>query len=599
MTLKSVSSYDTARPQGEWLNLSSAFTWLTALLGERQDLTVAVAEGAGWGAPAAYMFPIATVEMDSAYWPENFNVAKATPDDVRDWINYPAFLGMLCHEVAHANHSGWLYALGKRVENGTTKLSDDEKHGMGSAILLEEIRIEHQHLMHRSQDVPWLTSFATTISTAEAFKAKELTGIARASRCALLILGRIDGGDMENNAETKRVRRLIDASLGNELLGKLENIWRRFLKCQDDDDATMLALGTEWYKLTQDDPNDPQSGGTEMGQELSDLLDKLAETVAKEIGNDAGLKKMLERMADAIRASDKEMADRAQARAAARAVFGELGGAPQNQHNAFTGWQPPNGDERSLARRTAQKILDAYMREKTLMPHMAVLPPGRLNARAAMNRQAQRSMGMYPTAAPFKTVTRKANPSPPLDVGIVVDTSFSQSAAVKASSSAAYSLGQAVKIIPDGRVSLVTFGDKAAKVLGPYDRLQGVPCLNEGGGTGFLKQAVRAVDGEMNFLRKGAARLLVIVTDGMLNGNEFQGRDEMLQRLLKNGAHILWVHTARPGRDASPVGPNTEFHDHWTIPVLKHPNYRVAHMTSTAELPQLICDEAVKVLEVS
>lgn len=597
MTLKSVNSFDTARPEGEWLDLSSAFTWLTALLGERQDLTVAVAEGAGWGAPAAYMFPIATVEMDSKYWPEDFKPGKAKPEDVRDWKNYPAFLGMLCHEVAHANHSGWLYDLGKRVDNGTTKLSGDEKHGMGSAILLEEIRIEHQHLIHRNQDVPWLTSFATTISTAEAFKAKELPGIARASRCALLILGRIDGGDMEDNAETKRVRRLIAASLGNELLGKLENIWQRFLKCQDDDGDEMLALGVEWYKLTQDDPNDPpQSGGTEIGQELSDLLDELAEAVAKEIGNDAGLKRMLERMADAIKKSDKEMADRAQARADARVVFG---GPPTSQHWAFQGWQMPTAQQRSLARRTAQKILDAYMREKTLMPHMSVLPPGRLNARSAMNRQAQKHQGMYPSAAPFKTVRRKANPSPPLDVGIVVDTSFSQSAAVKASAAGAYCLGQAVKIIPDGRVSLVTFGDRATRILGPHDRLQGVPDLKEGGGTGFLKQAMRAVDGEMNFLRKGAARLLVIVTDGQLNPPEFEGRDEVLQRLLDNGVHILWVHTARPGSDPSPVGPNRKFHDFWTIPVLKNPNYRVAHMTDPGELPKMICEEAVKVLQVS
>jgi hypothetical protein len=412
------------------------------------------------------------------------------------------------------------------------------------------------------------------------------------------VLGRIDAGDMIDNDDTRRVQQLIENQIGAGLLTELRNIWVQFLKCDDDATEEMLELGRRWYELTKDDPDEKPDDGGAIGQELADALDDLADAIAQEMDNADGLKEMLEKLGEAIRESDKEMEARFKARSDARNVFhGHSAGMPAGTYHAFQGWRDPTLDERSLARRTAQEILEAYMREKTLMPHMAVLPPGRLNARQAMTRQAQKAQGMYPTATPFKTVKRKANPSPPLDVGIVVDTSYSQSAAVTASAKGAYALAQAVKIIPDGRVAMATFGDMALKILGPYDQLKGVPVLKDGGGTGHFRQAVRSIDGEMNFLRKGAARLLVVVTDGYLNPPEFEGRDDILKRLLKNGAHILWVHTGAPGGDSSAIGPNARYADHWVIPDIKHPFYRAVQMTDPADVPRLICEEAVKVLE--
>jgi hypothetical protein len=560
--------------------------------GERRDVTVTITPGAGAGSPASFLPPAAGIEINADFWPDNFDPRDAWPYDSRDWKNYPAVMGLLIHEVSHSRNSEWTYKLKKAHLNRTAELSDADLRSLGAAELLEESRIEKLQLDDRPQDTPWLQASATTIALAEALGHDEMPSVKAASRVAALVLARASAGSILPGDELDGVRKAVEATIGQSKLAQLQQIWTEF---QNTDDAeSFMRLGKQWFDLTEDDgsnDDDPGEGGGGVPQELKDALDALADKAMGDASGSEALAKLLKKLIEAAAGKKSEARSRKEAKRTADEVFhGEDAGPASGVDHALLGFRTPTASERRLAHKTARKILSAYIREKAVTTTHSDRPPGRLSPRAAMTGQAQMAMGMYPTVEPFTRKERAHTNSPPLKVGIIQDVSASQDTPAKASASGAYSLAAATKIIPDGIVAMVGFGDEVTKIIGPWEKPKGVPELDTNAGTEYLIKAMKALEGELHLMRQGSARLMVIVTDGMLSLTDMNARDPALKRYLNAGVHVLWVNT----------GHQRTNNNHLPVNVIGERGQKV-HIAypymDTDKIPQMINDAAVKALE--
>ncbi|GGO99389.1 hypothetical protein GCM10012280_65730 [Wenjunlia tyrosinilytica] len=98
----------------------------------------------------------------------------------------------------------------------------------------------------------------------------------------------------------------------------------------------------------------------------------------------------------------------------------------------MTGTRLPTRAEKAAAGQLARALRAAAYRERTATVTASASPPGRLNMRQALARDAQRAAGATATATPWTRTVHRSSPTPPLRVGIAVDVSGSMSAAARA-----------------------------------------------------------------------------------------------------------------------------------------------------------------------
>jgi Mg-chelatase subunit ChlD len=245
--------------------------------------------------------------------------------------------------------------------------------------------------------------------------------------------------------------------------------------------------------------------------------------------------------------------------------------------------RPPTRDEINLARGTRIKLQNAYIPETATVKVARELPPGRLSARSLQQRTAQRSAGMQPTVPPFTYTDRVRTTTPPLKVGIVQDVSGSQAGAAAAAVSGAWALANAATQIPDAKVAMVTFGNAVHCIIKPQTKVEQVPVVNANAGTEYFLESLKALEGELELMRPGAARLVVILTDGQLSFEDLHGRDAALYRLTQAGVKVLWMVTDGGSRHTPKKMPGLH------IFTQASGNYSV--------IPNVICHEAVAALK--
>ncbi|MFF3517367.1 hypothetical protein ACFYX0_38565, partial [Streptomyces sp. NPDC002573] len=115
-----------------------------------------------------------------------------------------------------------------------------------------------------------------------------------------------------------------------------------------------------------------------------------------------------------------------------------------------TGTRPPTPSEKAAAGHLARALRAAAYRERTVTVTASAVPPGRLNMRGALARDAQKAAGALPTAQPWIRTQRRQGPTPPLRVGIAVDVSGSMRAAAHPIASAAWILAKAAALTGPG-----------------------------------------------------------------------------------------------------------------------------------------------------
>ncbi|WP_410645325.1 VWA domain-containing protein [Amycolatopsis sp. lyj-346] len=536
-----------ARP--EWLTLSAAFADEVPVIADRDDLVVSVAPGAGGGAPACFYPHRALIEVDG----DRLGVDPATvdPANLSDRPRYAPAWGALTHECGHAKHTAW------------EAPADAPPAVVAAAMLLEESRMEAAHIRRRPDDRHWLRACVNGIVAtdlhlyADSATAPKMTP-ADAARSAALLLGRTDGGVL-THAEVYPLARVLEDVLGADVLGKLRAVWRQALRTADNAGEEMLDLGRRWCEILGTDPDNPDpaaqpapsgtsdsSGGSPEPGALttpSPLADAIAAVLGGVAAKVAGEKAPEDPAAVAAGAKEREDAAEKDAREAARRVFGT--GGPRGGDTRTAGTRPPTPEECTAARVLARALDTAGTRERVAVRSTSEVPPGRLRMRGVRAAEAQRAAGAVVTAEPFTRTIRTPVTVPPLRVGIACDVSGSMGWARAHVASAAWILANAARHtrVPADTASVI-FGHHVGPLTRPGNPPAEVTEFRSRDNYEDIPRALDALDGSLGLSRPGAARLVVIVSDGKYRAEPRCDGQKKLDRLRASGCAVLWLTTS-------------------------------------------------------
>ncbi|GLY86051.1 VWA domain-containing protein [Actinoallomurus iriomotensis] len=560
-------------PAGGWLRLSAALTEQIETLTGRDDLTVTCAPGAGQGSPGCFIPALATIELDGTH----LGHAPSTCDPRRpsDRERYPALWGVFLHESAHVRHSHW-HARTAAINASTTTASASTGGGgdegatsahLEAATMLEESRIEAAHLRGRPADRRWLRASArqlvladfTTPAMATTAPATgtgpepgtpaEVRQVAmtpwEAARAAALVLARVDAGVLEAE-ETESLAAVITGVLGASRLSALSALWHLAHTTADDDDEAMLELGRRWCTILDARPEEPpptsedeeeEEGKAGESSAPSPLTEAIAAVLIAVAEADAPPAPPAGPSRVAKRAAERD-AHRRATRAAGR-VF--TSGGSGSGADRITGTRPPTPAEQAAARKLARHLKAAAHRERTTTTTTSATPPGRLRMRGALAADAQRAAGATPTAEPFTQTTRRHTPTPPLRLGIACDVSGSMSELAAPIASTAWILAKAAASVPDARSATVIFGKRVQPITYPGKTPTRVREFRAIGPDERFCEAVDALDAAVELTRPEAARLLVVVSDGIFFEEERTGGQQRITRLTRHGCAVLWL----------------------------------------------------------
>jgi hypothetical protein len=539
-----VTTPDPATIAPGWLTLSAALTDEVPVIADREDLLVTVAPGAGHGAPACFLPAHATIELDGTHL-AGVDPATATPHRTSDRTRYATAWGLLTHECAHARHTRW-------------QPSPEAPPGaVAAALLLEESRIEAKQIRRRPDDRHWLRASATNLILADTHAddpahAPQMTP-RDAAQAAALLLARTDGGIL-TRTETAPVVRAVHAVLGPDTLAQLRAVWRTAHTVTDDDTQAMIDLGRRWCGILGTAPEHPDqpdpshagepshgpgtptpSSPSPLAEAITASLRKVARDVAREpVPTDPATK------AAAAKATENAAAQTATK--AAHEVF--TVGGPRTGHTTTAGTRPPTTAERTAARVLARALSTAGIRDRVATKTTSPTPPGRLRMRGALAADAQRAAGALPTAEPFTRTTRTTVPTPPLRLGIACDVSGSMKHLAGPVASTAWILAHAAHhTTTPADTATVIFGHHVRPITRPGTAPTQVTEFTADDNYEDIPTAIDALDGALGLSRPGAARLLVIISDGHYRGDPRRDGQQRLDRLRAAGCAVLWLTT--------------------------------------------------------
>ncbi|MFB8749157.1 hypothetical protein [Streptomyces parvulus] len=519
-----------------WLRVGAELGDRLVALSGRQDLLVTCRPGTRSGAPAAFFPTLGEVEFDARLFAP-LKPHEIHPRIVGDEERYPAAWGVFVHEAAHAAHSVW------------TQPAGADPRVVEAALLLEESRVEGAHLITRPTDRTYLRTSARTLVMPD-IAHPALQGIEHAAATAALILGRRDVGILDAG-ETQAVADLCEKVLGADLLANLTRIWTAAHQCADHDATTMLVHGQKWC-----DALDAAAPDLPVPENLTDLLsgavgvvmDSTAATDAADLAAQAAAANALaNRSREQANDRAQQASRRRQAAATASSVFNSGGatvtpdGTPAPRSNPVTGTRRPTGAEKSAAARLSRALRAAAYRERAEERATSPTPPGRLNMRAALARDAQVAAGSVPTAEPFTHTRRRNAATPPLRVGIAVDVSGSMRAACAPVASAAWIVARAAALTdPDSRTATIAYDTHLTALTRPTHRApERVTTFGAKGSSHNLANALDALDHGLELSRPGAGRLLVIVTDAIYTADETAQAVTRVKQLTTAGCAVL------------------------------------------------------------
>ena len=538
-----------------WLALSAAMTDEVPVIADRDDLLVTIAPGAGRGAPACFLPTLARIEVNG-YHLGGVDPATVTPHRLADRARYGPAWGLLVHECAHAAHSVWEPPPG--APPGAAAAAEE----------LEESRIEAVQVARRPDDRRWLRASATHLILDESgiTDPTRTLGVSRADagRAAALLLARVDAGIL-NPDEVEPVARVVTDVLGEDTVTALRDIWTAAHATPDDDAQAMIDLGRRWCDALGVDPDaetdtapgtpddahpstgdgtGPTAGPSPMSGAISDALRRIDAAVAHEPV--PGATPLTASVPGPGPAGDPA------AGAAAARVFGPATddgtgaattGAPGGgARDVIAGTRAPTADERRAARQVGRALDTAGVRDRVATRTTSALPPGRLRMRGALAADAQRAAGAMPTAEPFTRTTRRAVPTPPLRLGIACDVSSSMREFARPVTSAAWILAHATAHtrVP-AIMATVAFGEAVHAITRPGAVPDRVTRFRAPDGYEVIDEAIAALDGALGLSTPGAARLLVVVSDGIFCPTPRAAAQTRVDRLRAAGCGVLWL----------------------------------------------------------
>ncbi|MEU6572559.1 hypothetical protein [Streptomyces sp. NPDC046805] len=523
---------------GQWLRIAAALTERLPELAGREDVLVTCEAQTRSGAPAAFFPTQATLEIDRALFAP-LHPTSIDPARVGDEANYPVAWGAFTHEAAHAAHSRWTTPPPLR---GTALDA--------AAQMLEESRAERAHISRRPADRIFLRAAVRTL-VMEDFSSESPTDPWQAALAAALILARRDAGILDPD-ETEPLESAVTGVLGQDLLDTLAAIWTAAHATADEDGQGMLEYAEAWCQALGADSQGPEPA-PEPGGRKGELAEAVGKVVAAVAAHEAA-RAQAQARAEAARTARKQAktAQAAHARQAAQTaekVFAP-GGRPYTPgrptkgrgRSPVTGTRLPSGAEKAAAGQLARALRAAAYRERTTTVTSSAAPPGRLNMRQALARDAQRAAGATPTATPWTRTVHQAGPTPPLRVGIAVDVSGSMSVAAGPIASAAWIVAKAAALTdPDSRSATVAYDRSITAITAPGRAPARATEFDASGMGHSLAEAIDALEAGVDLTQPGAGRLLVIASDGYYHPEEADRAAGRIAALRKAGCAVLWL----------------------------------------------------------
>ncbi|MFI9080788.1 VWA domain-containing protein [Streptomyces sioyaensis] len=522
-----------------WLRIAAALSARLPELTGREDILVTCAHGTRSGAPAAFYPTTAELEIDTALFTP---LAPATIRPARpgDEDRYPAAWGAFVHEAAHAAHSRW---------HTPPPLRGTALDQAGQ--VLEESRAEHAHLRRRPSDRPYLRAAVRTLVLVD-FTSATPTDRWQAALAAGLILARRDAGILDPD-ETEPLENTLTGILGPDLLQTLADIWTAAHTTGDEDAPAMMEHARAWCQAIGAEAAAPPPAPAPSNGRMGELAEAIGKVVSQVQANEAPQAAAEAKVTAARAARAQAKADQAaQARQAAKTaekVFAP-GGRPFTPENTtkgchrspVNGSRPPEAGEKAAAGRLARALRAAAYRERTTIHTASAAPPGRLNMRQALARDAQRAAGSTPTATPWTRTAHRPTPTPPLRVGIAVDVSGSMHRATAPIASAAWILAKATALTdPDSRSATVAYDRSVTAITVPGRVPRSVTQFSANGRGHCLAEATDALTVGLSLDRPGAGRLLVIASDGYYTPEEAARAATRITALRKAGCAVLWL----------------------------------------------------------
>jgi hypothetical protein len=534
----------------EWLGVGAQIGALANDWAERGDIVAYVGPGAGGPAPACFIPSSAEIEV-------NVDVAfgyGVEPDEIdlttrRGRYEFPRAIGAVYHEACHARFSRW------DMKAAYATLAKDEYEAL---MLLEEGRIEAWGLAKRSKMHPFLQACALEIVVADA--EEQFAGMSDTQGAATLVglvWARVDAGILDLY-DVREVTDLIDDYLGLDVVARLREIAQEFQTHADHFDlSAVYPLAQEWAEIVREVAEEkgdlqPESGegeeGGESGSGMSEMVEKMldalsdaADSVAisnADALDDAELSEKYEEVVKEKADKAKEVKD---AKAAAGKIFGSGTGVGfGSSHSRILTKRAPNADERRAANVIATMLDKAKYRDRDITEVASVMPPGRLRARAMVQAAAMRERGIVSQPEAWRRKVRKHTDEPTLNVGVMVDISGSMGSAMEPMAVTAYVMSEAVQRV-QGRAAMVYYGNSVFPTLRVGERMGEVRIYDAPDGTEKFDEAFRSIDGTMNLLHGGGARLLVIVSDGCYTREETVSAKRWMRRCAEQGVAVVWL----------------------------------------------------------
>ncbi|MEU1840256.1 VWA domain-containing protein [Micromonospora chersina] len=476
----------------DWQVWSDAWTRHIPTLTGRTDLTVTVAPGAGGGAPACCYPDAGRIEVDATYIgaPDIANPRRAGHKRL-----VPTAYGLLVHEAAHAAHSRW------RTPPGTPPVV------AAAAELLEESRIEYRQRTRRRGDRRWLRHTVTTLISSDDAAVDDPW---HAAHLAALLLARVDARILTAK-DTRGIRAAVTTVLGRKRLLQLRDLWRHAHSVDDSDADTMIDLAWRWCRILDVDPHrQPQAPAADAGVFAGLLAQALTDYLAHTAGLTPGQYR------------DQQITQRFSAPA------------------TWTRRDPTDG-ERAAARLLAARLRAARTHHAEPATRPSTVPPGRLRTRHAITAQAQIAAGAAPTATPWQQRTQLPPPKPTLQLGVIVDASFSMHPWAAPMSSAGWILAHAAHS-NQAVTATIAFGSDVTLLVPPRRRPTHVLELRADGGSTAFTDAVKLADQLLQLRQPGRLRMLAVVSDGDLPDREPAQR--LISTLHQAGCAVLWLRPA-------------------------------------------------------
>jgi hypothetical protein len=483
-------------------------------------------------------------------------------------------LAMAIHETGHAVFSRFM----GETDGWISELSWYERRIL---TVFEELRSERQQLKRLGFGASLLRFAADVIVSPKEIeesisKSREDGEISIPSYAlnVTLCLGRIHY-DVFREDETRSVRNLTKHLLGENRLNEMFDIYKSYSSIRLADEKSMTECVKRWVELFPEpenphksivilsvppipgdssessgdgEPSDssstPSPGGKSETIDLPGLPTEIGEALDKAVTE-------AEVAPDAIGGSTTPAHKPTPSDAAyKKAVHAD-------QRNSLT--SKPTAEDRVLARRLGHELqnIDLSDRVKELRP--SDMPPGRLDSRAAVQRQAELAERRIPQSQPFKRVIHSASNHSRLVVGVLTDTSGSHGWAETFNARMTYIIGNAVHQI-NGRFAGVTYGDQAIITVGPTERPNAITTIRANGSQEEFDLACGALDHMLKLTvpMRGETRILFVIGDGqMVKQYEMKKTADWVQRMRVSGCAIVWITTYTPDHyyDGMPMTP--------------------------------------------